>query len=503
MKTIAIVNATNLSPFALKEVFDKKSAFSIVLDFCKSFAEETIVLSGNNSPITGIKTSKLLDNTMNSVLSFIKTVTEERPNIDTILYVHGDTPFLDIKLAKELLDMHKFYRAEYSFADGYPAGFSPEILSKRCIPNLSLLAERHNFPADKAGLFAVIQKDINSFDIETKLSPLDLRAYRLNPVCDSKRNTIAAEKLWALGARSAEDAVKLIPGHLELLRTIPAFLSIQTTEACLQACSYCPYPLLAGDPRKLKGFMPVDKFSAIITEAKELWDDIVVDLSLWGELSVHPDCEEIVNTVMSKEGFSLIIETSGLGWKNGLAESLSERWKHRLQWIISIDDATEEGYQLLRGNGWQEANSFAKRLIEVNKSNVHVQAVRMQENEARLETFYRAWKQLSDNVIIQKYDSFSGSLPDRSVANLAPIKRLPCRHLARDLSILLDGSVPVCKHSLIRNGSALSYAQVGANVFTQGLEKAWDSLDNWYNLHAKSNYPEVCRYCDEYYTFNA
>ncbi|GAB1432813.1 spiro-SPASM protein [Spirochaetota bacterium] len=503
MKNLAVINAINLKPYALKSLFDGKSAFSMVQDYCKSLASDILVLAGKDFPVKGIAALELENSNMSTLLAAINKEASKRPDIDSILYVHCDTPFLDLDLGRELLDMHKRYRAEYSFADGYPSGFAPEILSKRCIPNLHLLAERHDCNAGKDGLFAVIQNDINSFDIETKLSSLDLRVYRLKPVCDSKINTFSAEKLWSLGVRSAIDAIKLIPAHLELLRNIPAFLSIQTNEACPQACNYCPYPRMAGNPLGLKGFMSIDSFERIMAEAKNLWDELVVDISLWGELALHPDPAAIVESVMDKEGFSLIIETSGLGWKPGLAEQLAEKWGSRIQWIVSLDDIEEKEYEKLRDKGWEEASVFAKNMLKSAKENVHIQAVRMKENEPRLENFYRFWKQETNNVIIQKYDSFSGSLPDKAVANLAPIKRLPCWHLARDMSILLDGSVPTCKHSLLQKGMVLGYTEIAANVFDDGLDTAWKSLDGWFKRHVDEDYPETCRHCDEYYTFNA
>ena len=271
---------------------------------------------------------------------------------------------------------------------------------------------------------------------------------------------------------------------------------------------------MVGDPRLLKGFMPVEQFRIVMDEAAMLCDDLVVDLSLWGEPSAHPDFASIVAAVMAHPRFTLIVETSGLGWKPGLAEDLAGRWGNRIQWIVSLDDADPAGYASLRGDGQREATAFADRLISISKATVHVQAVRMHENEERLEAFYRGWKQKTDKVIIQKYDAFCRTLPDRTVADLSPLERLPCRHLARDLAILLDGSVPPCRHCLVETGTgdgkdpgdtrhSLSYDHLVANVFEDGLEKAWNATGAWYGRHCVADYPEPCGQCDEYHTFNA
>ena len=124
-----------------------------------------------------------------------------------------------------------------------------------------------------------------------------------------------------------------------------------------------------------------------------------------------------------------------------------------------------------------------------------VQAVRMKDNEEDLEIFYRTWRARTENVIIQKYDSFSGFLPDRSVADLSPLKRFPCWHLKRDMAILLDGTVPLCKEDLrasVKLGNALA----------DDLSAIWESARRIHRSHVSGEYPGICAACDEYYTYN-
>jgi spiro-SPASM protein len=517
MYTLAIINAALANEYCHAPFAGGPGSYERVRKLVLELAGEgrVLVLAGNKPvPDPGLPIVTRPEWTMKSVLEEAVAFAAGHPEAEALLYVHADMPFLDAGLCASLLDLHRRYRSEYTFADGYPPGFAPEILSPRVLPNLAELAGRHDAVADRDGLFAVVQKDINSYDIETELSPVDLRGLRFTPLCDTKRNKEAAEALYGLGARSAADATRLLPAHPELLRTKPAFLWVQITESCPQSCSYCPYPLLAGDPRRLEGFMPVDRFKRIMDEAASLCDDLVVDLSLWGEPAVHPSFPAIVEAVMAHPRFTLIVETSGIRWEPGMAENLATRWGKRLQWIISLDDSDPVGYMGLRGEGQGEATVFAERMIAVSKDTVHLQAVRMKENEDRLEAFYRGWKLKTDKVIIQKYDAFCRSLPDKSVADLSPLERLPCRHLARDLSILLDGSVPPCRHCLVAagtgggadpgsSGPCLRYDHMVANVFEDGLEKAWNATGSWYGRHCVADYPEPCGQCDEYHTFNA
>ena len=98
---------------------------------------------------------------------------------------------------------------------------------------------------------------------------------------------------------------------------------------------------------------------------------------------------------------------------------------------------------------------------------VYPQFTRMNENEPELESFYRYWHDKnspsSGNLIIQKYDDCCKTLPSRKPADLAPLERFPCWHIKRDMTILSDGSVPLCRQYLLDSS-------IG-NVFDEGIEK--------------------------------
>ena len=507
MQTIAIINASSINEYALEPFAGGPGS----LDRVRSLADRLagpdgvlILMGAGQAGPEGARVARRDAWTMKAVLEEASAFASEHPGADAVLYLQADAPFTDPALAERLLALHRRYRAEYTYADGWPAGFAPELLSPRALPNLAELASRHDLPVDRDALFAVIQKDINSYDIETELSPVDLRGLRFSPTCDTRRNKLAAERLWNLGVRSADEASRLLPDRPELLRTLPAFMWVQVAAGCPQACSYCPWPAMAGDPRRADGHMPAARFRSLMSQAESLCDDLVVDLSLWGEPSMHPEFEELAEAVLVRPRFSLIVETSGLGWAPGLAERVSARGGERVNWIVSLDAADEAGYRALRGEGREEAEAFAARMAAAFPGRVHVQAVRMKDNEAGLEGFYRSWKKRSDKVIIQKYDDFAGCLPDRRVADLAPLERYPCRHLARDLAVLLDGSVPACKHCLTPGaGGRLGYARILGNVFDDGLPTVWERAGEWYLRHAAGDYPEPCGRCDEYHTFNA
>ncbi|HOV39774.1 MAG TPA: SPASM domain-containing protein, partial [Spirochaetales bacterium] len=73
--------------------------------------------------------------------------------------------------------------------------------------------------------------------------------------------------------------------------------------------------------------------------------------------------------------------------------------------------------------------------------------------------------------------------------------RFPCWHLKRDLYVLLDGSVPLCREDIKKTF-------IGGNLFQEGIETIWKRMDAVYREHIEGKYRPLCEKCDEYYTYN-
>ena len=509
MKTAALVYAGSLSPQALAPLGGGASAYERSLGFAAALpglerllvAEGPLALPEIGSLVPGAAGRLRREKwTIDAILEAVATAGE---GMDSVVFLWADQPFLDLGLAGRMLESYRRYRAEYCFADGYPIGLAVEILSPRIIPALRSLCASLPPEPERDSLFAVIQKDINSFDIETEISPLDLRDLRLTLACDSKRDLLLVERLVEAGVRDEASALKIIPTRLDLLRSLPAFIQVQISGGCPQSCQLCPYPRFGGEILTRRDFMEKSRFESLLDQVEELSGDAVIDLSLWGEPSRHPQIGELIDAALGHPEFSLIVETAGLGWDRELVKSLAVRHPERLTWIVSLDAWSPELYSQLRGPGYEEATSFAELLIGLFPRSAYVQCVRARENEAELEAFWRGWKQKTENVIVQKYSAFAGFLPARRVSDLSPLVRRPCWHLKRDLSILLDGTAPLCREC-VRGEVILG------NAFDDGgLRAIWKAGEAFHaahveaSLHPGSAYPGPCAICDEYYTYNA
>ena len=482
-----------------EKVFDGKSA----VELCASAAAS---LDLPVKTIDGLTTIAQLVGELSSICSQTQS--------DALIFSFADCPFLNKPLVNELLDTHFDYKAEYTFAEGYPEGFAPVVIDKGTLAILDQLckttaAQAGEQKITRSALFDLIKTDINSFEIETVLAPVDWRLYRFAFDCRKKETFIACQKLYQLikngaDAASAAKLSELAAKTDDILKTVPAFYNMQLAQKCRASCSCCPYPAAIQKTSgvtadKATGLMDTAKALELINQISEYSGEAVVGLSAWGECFNHPDLMKIIEKILSYPGLSVFIEADGNSIPpefaqnlKKLADSACERtngWQ-KVMIVVSMDGFTEQTCKKLRGNDFDLALAVenVKKLEEAVPGCVFPQLVRMNTNEAELERFFRYWKEKSNasngDFIIQKYNSFAGLLPNEEPADLSPLDRNPCWHVRRDMTILYNGECPLCSCRVLDD--------IKGNVFEQGIEAVWKNLKE----------DNKCGGCDEYYTFN-
>jgi spiro-SPASM protein len=504
-----------ISQEAFEPVLKGKSAFDMALERAKAFpgSEKTLLLTLENAAFGGMDGLPVIKKPEWTVAELLKTLSEEAAGFDFIYYAWADTPFLDPVLAGKIAQRHTRFAAEYSYADGWPYGLGPELLTGAAAGILYKIAGNlGSGPVKRDSVFTVLQKDINSFDIETEISSVDLRYHRLSLSADSRRNLLLLERFAGAGCSSADDAERIIKEHPEYLRTLPAFFPIQVSASCPSgggACALCPYPRFKQS--KENAILSPEQFTELLNKIESLSGDAVVDISLWGEVSLHPHWDKLILAVLKRPSVSLVIETSGIGWNKSFSalENIAEKTAAApnprngfpaLSWIVSLNPADLPTTET-------EAVHFVKKLMVLfpaqreSHEQIFVETVRTAGDEDAVEQFYRAWKNTfaaretgAPAVIIQKYDSFCGYLPQRQAVDLSPVERRPCWHIMRDFPVLLDGTVPLCREDL--SGKPLG------NIFQEEAETIWKRGEAFYLSHCKKEYAGPCAVCDEYYTYN-
>ena len=532
MNALLVLYAGNLSGEAVEPVFGEKNSLTLAVERSRAFpgVSKTVLLAGpaGSLPMDSVPEGVLVENrdevwTAKALLDALAVHSQNGDSpFEFTYFAWADCPFLDPELAGKLAERHLYHAAEYSYADGWPYGLSPELLSPGTAAILAKIMDGDgglaaNAPVGRDALFSAIQKDINAFDIETEISPVDLRCHRLSLCADSARNLMLVRRFagYKTDAESIPDAAaaeRTVEQSPDFLRTLPAYYPIQVYGGCPQACSFCPWPQASGIAvTERRDSMKPGQFEILLEKIVAFSGDAVVGLSLWGEPALHPHKVELVEMALRRPELALVIETSGIGWKNGELEQIAELARNAaprrmpfpaaLSWIVSLDTADPARYGEIRGAGFAEANDCAKKLLSLFPGNAYVQAVRTKGAEEDVERFYRRWKETENaNTIIQKYDDFCGMLPKRQAGDLSPVNRQTCWHVMRDMPILIDGTVPLCRQQICRTGTD-SPVNLG-NALTEPLDAIWEAGRRECNAGAGTQQDPLCAKCDEYYTYN-
>ncbi|MGL4525140.1 MAG: spiro-SPASM protein [Spirochaetia bacterium] len=483
MKILGIIDTRYDSAWAQKSwhTFDsaQDSVYSKVSDLCT----RSIMLGEAGALQSSRKTS---------ILELYQMIQNNSKDFDLILYTYGDEPFLDTQICQKMIENHQRYFADFSFSEGYPQGLTPVILSQKTLSDLIDLAD-HTPPISRNYFFDTIKKDLNRFSIETEISPVDLRSQRIQLNYENKNNAHICNNFLQHGALDTQSILKTAQEHPEFLWAFPTYYTLQIINSYPQKCVYSPSS--AAQEAGKKQTISLSQLDKLLLEMKELSDQATVCLSYMGETSLHPEIGAMMKKVLDTDGFHLHIETSGIGWKNADWQIFKNLDKTRTSLIIALDTHIASTYQKIRGEGFEEAMQFAQHAIEEFGSNTWIQSTRQASLEAEMEGFYRTFKEKGAQVIIQKYNSYCGLLPNQKSVNIAPLERQVCWAIKREIAILSDGTVPLCQ-SDARTNICLG------NAFETPLSEIWSQMNKYRLEHAKKNYAKICRMCDEYYIFN-
>lgn len=538
MKKIVFLYAGFSSRYPFEKIFLSQSAFDRSLLWAQNIEDcaEIVIFT-----IPEIESE--VKNIVNlSCKSNNKIITKEKWTIDILLenlaietsasgadvavYAFADCPFLSNELTQEIIDSHKNYVAEYTFQDGYPYGFAPEVIDKGTLNILStmcqnqisqgkILAEDLSIKHDS--LFNIIKADINSFDLEVVMSEKDYRLLRLDFSCDKKENFIACKNLFNKASDlktpfTPKDLSDLAESSVEVQKTVPAYYSVQISGKCSSWPIYSP---LTKDRAK-EEIMSLEKFDSLVKNIADFSENAFISLGGWGEPFLLENISEYVSKVLVFEGLSVLIETDGLCLSekqileiHNVVENAKERrnGNSKILIIVSIDSFSEQKYceirsideSIIKGiSPFNKALNSVSVLAKYFPGCVYPQFTRMNENEDELEGFFRYWNEKTNpsngKLVVQKYSTFCGMLPSRKSADLSPLTRNPCWHLKRDMTVLVDGNVPLCRERF--------FSDIQGNVFEDGIEKIWEKMTKVAESHIKCEYSQQCRNCDEYYTFN-
>ena len=418
---------------------------------------------------------------------WLRSLLELGKQEEHLFLVPADAPLLRQDLCTQLWEMHQQQKADYTFADCFPLGLSGEFVRNFALQAMVNLPQESSLP-DRMGIFSCILNQVNAFDVETLLSPIDLRAYRVNFFDQSLRDQLLIRRFLERSQLPLNEFLQQVQTDRLSQRTLPAFWKMQWTNAVLSVPIYSSHELygqqvLQANPEKVE---------QALRRVGQWLGQAVLMPGFWGEVSQYPHLVRATQVAV-EAGFEVVFETSALGWEPGVLEKLT-LWANKLTWIVEADALELEAYRRLRGEGFEQMMQTAKLLQQLFPNKVYLQAVRCTETEDSIEAFYKKAEELGFHPLIMGYNDLAGRLPQRRTVDLSPWKRNPCWHLQRGLHSLADGRVISCHQ--FPQGEV-----VWGNLFEEDVEAIWERGRDWMLLHQNQQYPKECANCHEYFQF--
>lgn len=432
---------------------------------------------------------KVSDTSVGSVLGLLH---ERCGSYGNIVYWYADAPLLDMATARRMLVRHREELAEYTRGEGFPAGLVPEVIRVGVLPKLKSLATNEGC-IRRDSLFDTLSKRINSFDIETCFSSEDMRLRRIEFYTSSRRTRLLTERVveragFECGFEKIRRLLQDTPG---LFRTLPSYVEIEITQESTVRSAYSPVPAINRPP----GSMPYDRFITAFDRVLDFTGGCHLALSLYGDPLMHGDIRRIIEYAVGRDGVELVLETDGIRFMPEFSDWIFGLEATNLHVIFEVDAVSDEVYRRVREADLNTVERNIRYLLERGMPNVYVQMVRMDSNEEELLEFFKRWDKEAAGAIIQKHNTYLGTLPVHSSADLKPLHRSPCWHLLRDLVVFYDGTVPRCRQDI--NGRF----PLG-NLFSEQLPEIWRKGEPYFISHCRGLYDEYCGRCDEWFTFN-
>ncbi|OHD37930.1 MAG: hypothetical protein A2015_15580 [Spirochaetes bacterium GWF1_31_7] len=409
----------------------------------------------------------------------LKSILKESKNSDNIVIHTSGNPFFDIQYVKTMIDRHEKYVADYTYSIGFPDFLVPQIITPNCLKNLITLCGENQEIRDDY-LFYAISKDINSFDIETFISKHDLRLYRISFGTYGKPEKIFLDNLLnSISPDTTYDDLVdylLKNQHLFYTTVYGAFFEITTVSNT--------EPIYYPAKNSPDVFCDPVQFDRVLVTLQTMNPHIKIIFNGRGDPLRHPDFITMVTSVIEKK-LELIIETDGYCVTDNITEALND-FKENITFVIKIDAFSDETYKKIHNGYDLNIPKAAFTLLKNKGFTTYRQIVRMTCNEDDIEALLK--NKDMENLILRKYSQYCGTLPDRKVVDLSPLKRFPCYHIRREISFTPDLAIQLCMYSNEKLHCT--------------VDDAPDVYKKEFISQTKAEYRECCKNCDDYYIFN-
>jgi spiro-SPASM protein len=479
-----------------------------VEDFTRDFDLNLIISYSDDFWFDKIKANFLIENS--KLLKFDKSLISlfenYLKNIDNssesyTLIISASYPLFSIKENIFMLDDAQKNFVDYYYGEHFPEGVIGQVVKNRIFKEITKLTRDSDRYYNNC-IFDIILRNITNFDIDLIEGFSDYLPYRTSLSINELANLPTIASLCKTdfdinNPLSFITKTEVLPDwekikadilkNPQILYTFPRTYIIELSSDCTFNCIHCARK---NSLQRTSKFIDKDNLFSFVEKNKAYLKDSIFLFGGFGEPFSHPQFFEITN-FLSKNN-RVIIETNGSYLTNDLMDKFIS--PSNINIVVSLDAITEERYRSLgKKMMFQLLLQTVKQLLEKYPENIYISFVRMTANDFEVEEFYEYFKEYEKNIIFRKFNSYSKSIENMEVADLTPPQRFACFHVRREAFILSDGSFSLC------------YSDYNKKILDLCISDDFDKIlteyKNQYFVQLKENYPEICKDCNEFYTY--
>ncbi|MGL4394335.1 MAG: SPASM domain-containing protein [Brevinema sp.] len=393
-----------------------------------------------------------------------------------LLLIDAYAAFLSLQESEAIYQYTQKGQYDICLIENLPLGIVPAVINKDFAKDLPEFIEDETPLSSELNL--LVNWEYQGIDVGVYLShnKTILRRIDFLPTNKSAINYILnlAEK----SDLTLDNIDQFIDNNQQLLRNAPAFIALELSPKNDH--------FYARDFSKNTD-MTLHLFQKIQSELKALAPEAILSLGVWGEPLVNKDFEAIFDSLADQRVF---VETKMMNLDRNLFTKVLSRPNTEL--IIDVTFTTDSSFAEHKNHphSLSEIKNFINSLPY--KEQIWIRLVRAPESETHIKNFLQEWQDFNPRIIITKTDSVLGG----QVVDLSPITRHACLALRRELTILSDGTVLICRQSNIEESLG--------SLVDQNLETLWNKNHQSFldQEQGKFSSCSFCQKCDDWWVWN-
>ncbi len=467
-------------------LIDKTFETSYSLEYKSIFDDKITALS--KALNLDIKSINLVNKT--SFEDYIEALYQEAKEYSNVILIYSNMPMIDIKETKSLYELHINNFAFYTYGENYPKGIVPSVLRVGAFERAMSIIKGKNIVCSTSAIHEAIFTDPNFFEIEILVSKYDLRYYRLDFTAVNKSNNMLISRLKDF--TSYQKIAAAIIEKKVSTRSLPAYFQIDVSSTSNNTKRY-----LSEIGANSESFLSVENFDRIYDDALDYTEKCHLSIGVHGEPLLNEHIFEILNKALSNKNAIVYLETNAILLTNDNAKRIADLQHENSNFnvIIHLDAIEPDVYNTIYTNDHLNVvlENLDYYLLRASE-NTYIQIIKQKDNFDSLKNFYAYFEKYKVKIIMQKCPTYRGLVKSGKVGDLAPIERMPCWHIKRDMYIDQNGDSYICSYDIQKS------IRIG-NVLESSVEQVWNAYDEYYQKDICGSI-DFCSNCDEWYLYN-